>query len=228
MSPSNREIFANNLNRLIQLKGVNQADVATALKVSRTAVSEWSRALKYPRIDTMQRLADYFEVPMQSLTLEQMRCKKGGIKVASIIDVAEWFLNKQPMSQKKLQKMCYYAQAWSYALLNDGIADDGEFEAWVHGPVSRILYRKYKGKGWEDLYPSREAPCFDEKTTELLESVFLTYGNMSANALEVLSHNELPWRNARTGCYPLQKCSNLLSEEDMKSYYLSIYSGDDA
>lgn len=84
MSPSGREIFANNLNRLMQLKGVNQADVSSALKVSRTAVSEWSRALKYPRIDTMQRLADYFEVPMQSLTLEQ---KRPDSKLAEFIEL---------------------------------------------------------------------------------------------------------------------------------------------
>ncbi len=69
MAPSNREIFAANFRRLMQTKGVNQAEVAKAVKVSNTTVSEWSRGLKYPRIDAMQRLADYFEVPMQVITL---------------------------------------------------------------------------------------------------------------------------------------------------------------
>lgn len=68
---SNREVFANNLIRLMRLKGVNQVEVAKALKMSTTSVSEWTRAVKYPRIDTMQKIADYFEVPMQSLTLER-------------------------------------------------------------------------------------------------------------------------------------------------------------
>ena len=36
----------------------------------------------------------------------------------SIYEIADWFLNKGPMTQKKLQKLCYYAQAWNYALNN--------------------------------------------------------------------------------------------------------------
>lgn len=70
MAPSNREIFAANLVKIMRIKGLAQVDIVQALKVSPTTVSEWTRALKYPRIDTMQRLADYLEVPMQMLTLE--------------------------------------------------------------------------------------------------------------------------------------------------------------
>ena len=62
----------------------------------------------------------------------------------TVFDIANWFLEKQSMTHKKLQKMCYYAQAWSYALKNRPIMD-AEFEAWVHGPVCRELYEKYKG-----------------------------------------------------------------------------------
>ena len=34
----------------------------------------------------------------------------------SVFDIANWFLSKGEMTQKKLQKLCYYAQAWCYAL----------------------------------------------------------------------------------------------------------------
>ena len=30
--------------------------------------------------------------------------------------IAKWFLSKQSMEHKKLQKLCYYAQAWHCAL----------------------------------------------------------------------------------------------------------------
>ena len=36
----------------------------------------------------------------------------------SVYEIADWFLNKGNMTQKKLQKLCYYAQAWCYALKN--------------------------------------------------------------------------------------------------------------
>ena len=30
----------------------------------------------------------------------------------SVFEIANWFLLKESMSHKKLQKLCYYAQAW--------------------------------------------------------------------------------------------------------------------
>lgn len=36
----------------------------------------------------------------------------------SVFDVANWFLAHETMMHKKLQKLCYYAQAWFYALKN--------------------------------------------------------------------------------------------------------------
>ena len=48
---------------------------------------------------------------------------------ADITDVADWFLLKGNMSNKKIQKLCYYAQAWSLTLLDQDIASHSEFEA---------------------------------------------------------------------------------------------------
>ena len=36
---------------------------------------------------------------------------------ADITDVANWFLLKEDMSHKKIQKLCYYAEAWSETCL---------------------------------------------------------------------------------------------------------------
>lgn len=144
----------------------------------------------------------------------------------TVFDIANWFLKKQSMTHKKLQKMCYYAQAWSYALKNRPIMD-AEFEAWVHGPVCRELYEKYKGNYLVELTAD---PGFDLHFSpgdeELLESVFETYGEFSGNALEVLTHSETPWINARSGCMNSERCNNPISTEDMKQYYKSIYIGD--
>lgn len=70
---------------------------------------------------------------------------------ADIKDVADWFLLKKNMSNKKIQKLCYYAEAWSLALLNQDIAQNSDFEAWVHGPVSKVLYKVYREFGWNKL-----------------------------------------------------------------------------
>ncbi len=143
--------------------------------------------------------------------------------VYDVHTIAEWFLLKSPMTHKKLQKLCYYAQAWSYALLDEPLIQQ-DFEAWMHGPVCPALYDAYKGSGWKNLYPS-DVVNVDAKTLELLESVYATYGDSSGNALEALTHTEPPWINARKGCSPHENCSNKIHPRDMKEYYRSIYEG---
>ncbi len=39
----------------------------------------------------------------------------------------------------KLQKLCYYCQAWYLAWNNEPLFDE-EFEAWASGPVCKELY----------------------------------------------------------------------------------------
>ena len=98
--------------------------------------------------------------------------KKREVKTMySVFDIANWFLSQKTMTHKKLQKMCYYAQAWSYALYNRPLMDT-EFQAWVHGPVSPQLYQKYKGHGFQELYCDEELHIsFSEEDSELLEWV---------------------------------------------------------
>ena len=146
--------------------------------------------------------------------------------MASVFDVANWFLSKEPMSPKKLQKLLYYYQAWGYALLKKNLIDDSAFEAWVHGPVSPELYQQYKEFGWKDIpqYGGELYP-FSEKENSLLESVYYTYGDKSANELEALTHIEKPWINARLGYDEYENCNTTSSPTDMEEYYFHIYAG---
>jgi uncharacterized phage-associated protein len=147
--------------------------------------------------------------------------------VYTVFDIANYFLSKEPMTHKKLQKLCYYAQAWSFALKGRPLIDD-DFEAWIHGPVCRALYDKYAGSGMEDLHldAGDVIPAFTPDERELLESVWETYGGHTGNALEVLSHGEQPWMRAHAGFGNREHCSVKIDTELMKSYYRSIYDGD--
>ena len=145
----------------------------------------------------------------------------------SIFEIANWFLEKEPMTHKKLQKLCYYAQAWSYALKNKPIMDS-DFEAWIHGPVSPVLFQRYKGTAFEELAADKDysGVAFTNEETELLNSVWETYGDSTGNSLEVLTHKELPWIKARNGYGTYEKCGKTISPKDMREYYRSIYDGD--
>lgn len=148
------------------------------------------------------------------------------MKTYSVFDIANWFLEKSAMSPKKLQKLTYYAQAWAEALVSQDIINDTTYEAWAHGPVSPELYQEYKTYGWQDISEHGKSGVDDEKAIDLLESVWLTYGDLSANELEALTHLETPWRNARHGLPDGAHCETAISKEDMKKYYSNIYTGD--
>ena len=146
--------------------------------------------------------------------------------MASVFDVANWFLAHEPMPHKKLQKLCYYYKAWGLALYGTDYIPNSEFQAWIHGPVCPELYQKYKeyNDWWKDIpaVPLDDS-MFTEEQKEVLESVWLTYGKWSANALEAQTHRESPWRNARVGCGEFDRSEAPILNDDMKTYYRAVY-----
>lgn len=144
----------------------------------------------------------------------------------SVFEIANWFLKKSNMTHKKLQKLCYYAQAWYYALKNKRLIDS-DFQAWSHGPVSPALYERFKSFGYDTIQLKGEYNLsIVPEDVQFLEDVWETYGDRTGNALELLTHRETPWIEARRGYSTNERCSVVISPDTMASYYKSIYSGD--
>lgn len=142
----------------------------------------------------------------------------------SVQDLAKWFLSKEAMTHKKLQKLCYYAVAWGYALTGKKLVSDDEFQAWVHGPVSPSLYATYKDNGWNLINKTSKVPAFSNNLLEILEAVWLTYGDKGGNELEAISHSEKPWIQARAGLKDNESSVNPISTDVMREFYNSIKS----
>ena len=60
--------FAQNLQRLMDEKGVDRKKLCDDLSIKYVTVSSWLEARKYPRIDNMDLLARYFNVPVAYLS----------------------------------------------------------------------------------------------------------------------------------------------------------------
>lgn len=162
------------------------------------------------------------------LSVAITRMEKRAIGKYSVFEIANWFLSKEQMAHKKLQKLCYYAQAW-FITLKDIRLSDAVFEAWVHGPVSPILYERFKQYGYSTIrLVNNYASAIIEDDIELLESIWLTYGEYTGNALEALSHSEQPWIIARNGYAPDERCTVPISLDSMKMFYETIYIGGEA
>lgn len=140
----------------------------------------------------------------------------------TIFDLADWFLSKESMTPKKLQKLCYYAYAWGLALLEKEIADT-YFEAWVHGPVNPDLYQKYRNNGWKEIPVTAFCPNLTEDEESVLEAVYATYGDLTGDQLERLTHQEKPWMIAREDYKPWEICTNQIDPDSMQEYYKQIY-----
>ena len=62
-----KQIFAKNLKKLMDLSGKNQMDLMNDLDLSSSTVSSWCTGQKLPRMGKIQMLADYFGVMKSDL-----------------------------------------------------------------------------------------------------------------------------------------------------------------
>ena len=69
MPDDSRKIFQENLTYYMSMQKITQQDIVNALGVSKSTVSDWCHGKNYPRIDVMQRLADFLGVVMNKLTI---------------------------------------------------------------------------------------------------------------------------------------------------------------
>lgn len=143
--------------------------------------------------------------------------------MTTIYDVAKWFLSKKSMTHKKLQKLCYYAQAWSMALFNHPLFAE-DFQAWVHGPVAPALYPCYADYRWNQI-PQQpfDDSVFPDDALNILDAVYNTYGDFSGDQLESLTHSEEPWKKARGDLNPWESSTTPVSLDDMRVYYGKQY-----
>lgn len=137
-------------------------------------------------------------------------------------DIANFFLTKEGITNKKLQKLCYYAQAWYYALYNQELFTE-KIEAWVHGPVIPELYNKYSNMGYNEIEKNNQIPKMDDNTRKFLDQIWNIYGDLDGDQLEALTHREDPWINARHGLDPKTPSNNIILLEDMGRYYREKY-----
>ena len=142
-------------------------------------------------------------------------------------DIADYFLacgNEfgDSITNLRLQKLVYYAQAWYLANYGKPIFST-DFEAWVHGPVIPALYHKYKTNGprsiFVDLSLDRVEKRFDEDTLGLLQEVAEVYMGYTGYQLELMTHREDPWLKIRGDLPPDSPCNKVIPKDLMRDYY---------
>jgi len=68
-----KEVFAKNLRTYMEMKGKTQKELAEIVGVSAPTMNDWIKAKKYPRIDKIEILADYFGILKSDLIEEKTK-----------------------------------------------------------------------------------------------------------------------------------------------------------
>ena len=136
-------------------------------------------------------------------------------------DVANYFLanqdtgNGEPISNLKLQKLCYYAQGISLAILEKPLFFE-DIEHWTHGPVVPTLYRRYRSyeAGPIPRLENLDIRLYDQETIDLLDKVYQLYGQDSAWELRNKTHEESPWINTPDQC--------AITHQELRAYFQTL------
>lgn len=123
-----------------------------------------------------------------------------------------------------LQKLLYYAQGFFKAFTGEYLFHNN-CEAWVHGPVYRSMYYKYKNYGYN---PIEENECdytdieLAKIEKEILDSVIRNFGCYSGKVLEKMTHAEMPWSITRAGLRDDESSDRIIEKDLIRKYFEAI------
>ena len=122
------------------------------------------------------------------------------------------------ISNLKLQKLLYYAQAWHLALYDEPLFRD-RIEAWVHGPVVPPVFGAFKHNGWQPIYSTVGSAVLPDRFEPHLTEVVKVYGGFTATELERMTHQESPWKEARGGIPNHRPSQAVITHAAMQRFY---------
>lgn len=143
------------------------------------------------------------------------------------LDIAKWFINStdresgDAITHLKVQKLVYYAQGWALAYFDKPLFAE-DLEAWAHGPVAPSVYHHFRDTTYQAIPEQRVTRKVVGDAEALLESVNDKYGIYTAKRLERMTHSEEPWRRARDGIPPEARSRNIITKDDMKSFFTAL------
>ena len=138
--------------------------------------------------------------------------------MANVFDVAKYILDSigGKISTMKLQKLCYYSQAWTLAW-DDSPLFNEDFLRWDNGPVCRELFDIHKGEFCISSSMISDDLLSNTLTREQLaniDRVMEDYGQYSGAELSEITHSEAPWK--------MTPKDQIITKEVIKDFYSGL------
>lgn len=119
---------------------------------------------------------------------------------------------REGITNLKLQKVLYFAQAYYLAKLDRPLFND-KFEAWNYGPVVPAVYRKFKSYGSRSIISEKDESTLSDTDKEIIKKIWDTFGGYSAGRLVEIVHAHTPWKEANISD------NKTISQKAIRDYY---------
>jgi uncharacterized phage-associated protein len=126
------------------------------------------------------------------------------------------------LTNLKIQKLLYYAQAWHLAIHSKPLFAE-DFQAWVHGPALPSQYQRFKKFEWRPILEEEIVlPVLNDlNVASHLVEIVNVFGVETASSLELMTHHERPWLEARKGIPNDQPSAAVITKQSMRLFYQS-------
>lgn len=149
----------------------------------------------------------------------------GEMRETTKIDLAiEYLLNKcEDITPLALQKALYYIQGFYYAFYKTFLFSE-DCQAWIHGPVYRDVYFRYRNYKFDPIDYNGEVDdtLLSSSEKAIFESVAKHICCYSGKVLEKFTHSETPWLLARGELTETETSDRVMTKESIGNYFISV------
>lgn len=144
-----------------------------------------------------------------------------------LLTISYIFDQMQEITPLALQKILYFIQGIYMVLFGEELYKE-DCMAWVHGPVYEEVYALFRDFKYNPIEDNRFAIFkgrfeeLSEQEKKTIDLVINSFGRYSGKELEKITHNEAPWKNARTDYEPLQPSRKKIEKKDIKEYFSQV------
>lgn len=134
-----------------------------------------------------------------------------------ILNVAEYIFKEyqkitgECIDEMKLQKLLYFSQRESLAILNKPMFDES-FEGWKYGPVSRKVRTYFT----QNDGITAHTEDIKNENKYIINNIILEYGSLASWKLSDITHKEISWLNSRIGLKKEENGNKKIELEDIK------------
>lgn len=138
--------------------------------------------------------------------------------------VIKYVLNQcEDITPLALQKALYYIQGFYCAFYGTFLFQD-DCQAWVHGPVYKDIYLRYKNYRFDPISKSEnfDVSVFSSGEKAICDSVIQNICCYSGKVLERFTHNETPWLAARGNLPVVIPSDRIIEKSLIKEYFDAV------